>query len=381
MASYVILVGSVKFPRNRIIKKLIEKSEKKKVLGFIDSYNEGKKVEDVPVIALNKLNSFIGNLSPDIKRNLEFYFLFPFNTKTRKQVFEYIENQIGKILRYKTYEEISDKFGKVVEKFLSYGNPINYWFGDYNKERAKKILKKLKDTKSRLIMENWLKFRETLNPKYLDYVIHPDIYLPNDIPILQKLPDKFNLLDIGAYDGDTLKFFVEKIKALNKEIDTYISFEPSQKYFFKLLKTIENLSKKGFKAKTFLFKQGCGDKFAQTILTYSMGCPTIIEAVNVSKEELALDESIEIVPPDEVIRNYRIDILKMDIEGFEMFCLKGLRRIIQESKPILEISIYHHPEDIYIIPEFIESLSINYDMYIRVHDKNFIDTVLYCIPQ
>jgi hypothetical protein len=72
---------------------------------------------------------------------------------------------------------------------------------------------------------------------------------------------------------------------------------------------------------------------------------------------------------------------EMDIEGFELKCLKGLKEIIQTYKPILGISVYHRLEDLYEIPEFVKSLNLNYDMYIRTHRGWYIDTVLYAIPK
>jgi FkbM family methyltransferase len=202
------------------------------------------------------------------------------------------------------------------------------------------------------------------------------------LPILQKLPKKFNFLDLGAYDGDTLELFFKKAREVDKEIDTYIAFEPATELFIKLTERVKKLKGEGFKGKSFLFKQACGDSYRHSILTNFDLCPTIVEVLEERKEENSStkEEFIEIVPPDDVINNCRIDLIKMDVEGFELNCLKGLKEIIQTYKPILEISIYHRPEDIYEIPEFIESLNIDYDMYIRTHHDWYIETVLYCLP-
>ena len=69
--------------------------------------------------------------------------------------------------------------------------------------------------------------------------------------------------------------------------------------------------------------------------------------------------------------------IKMDIEGSEMQALEGARETIKNNRPKLTICIYHSDEDMIQIIEYIHSLVPEYQLYVRHHSKDAVDTVLY----
>lgn len=69
----------------------------------------------------------------------------------------------------------------------------------------------------------------------------------------------------------------------------------------------------------------------------------------------------------------------MDIEGAELQALKGAENIIRRYRPKLAICIYHKPEDLYEIPQFIKSCHSDYKFYIRHYTDIFSELVLYAI--
>lgn len=71
----------------------------------------------------------------------------------------------------------------------------------------------------------------------------------------------------------------------------------------------------------------------------------------------------------------------MDIEGAELSALQGASKLIQKHRPKLAICVYHKPEDLFEILEFIDSFGINYKYYFRHYTKGVSGTILYCIPQ
>jgi FkbM family methyltransferase len=76
-----------------------------------------------------------------------------------------------------------------------------------------------------------------------------------------------------------------------------------------------------------------------------------------------------------------ITYIKMDIEGAETEALKGMAQTIAKYKPKLAICIYHLPDDLWQIPEYIHSLNPDYKLYIRHHDVEYgAETVCYAIP-
>lgn len=69
----------------------------------------------------------------------------------------------------------------------------------------------------------------------------------------------------------------------------------------------------------------------------------------------------------------------MDVEGAELDTLIGAQETIKKYKPKLAISIYHKPEDIYMIPEFIMKCRDDYSFLIRHYTSCTFETILYAI--
>jgi len=88
---------------------------------------------------------------------------------------------------------------------------------------------------------------------------------------------------------------------------------------------------------------------------------------------------VDAITVDEVAGGSAVTFIKMDIEGGEMFALEGARNTIIKNKPRMAVCIYHKPEDIYTIPEFILSCRSDYKFYIRHHAFTDGDLVLYCV--
>lgn len=86
---------------------------------------------------------------------------------------------------------------------------------------------------------------------------------------------------------------------------------------------------------------------------------------------------IEVTTLDDEIGDENITFIKMDIEGAELNALKGAKRTIVKYKPRLAICIYHKPEDIYEIPEYILSIVPEYRFWIRHYATDGSETVLY----
>lgn len=86
---------------------------------------------------------------------------------------------------------------------------------------------------------------------------------------------------------------------------------------------------------------------------------------------------------DEVIKDNFVSFIKMDIEGSELETLKGAENTILKNMPILAICVYHKPEDLITIPQYISSLQTStqkYSFYLRHHSYMLTETVLYAIP-
>lgn len=83
---------------------------------------------------------------------------------------------------------------------------------------------------------------------------------------------------------------------------------------------------------------------------------------------------------DQLCQQYEFlpNLIKMDIEGAELAALQGAADTIRQYKPKLAICLYHHLDDLWRIPEYINSLRPDYKMSLGHHTNGWFETVLYC---
>lgn len=73
-----------------------------------------------------------------------------------------------------------------------------------------------------------------------------------------------------------------------------------------------------------------------------------------------IDHIVEEIPLE------KVDFIKMDIEGFEVYALLGAQKTIMRFKPRLAISTYHKFDDFYKIPLLIKSLHPGYKIFMTL---------------
>lgn len=82
---------------------------------------------------------------------------------------------------------------------------------------------------------------------------------------------------------------------------------------------------------------------------------------------------------DHILKGRKATYIKYDVEGSELEALKGSIETIQKYRPKLAISLYHKPEDVIEIPDFLENLNMDYRYYIRQYQTRMQETTLYAI--
>lgn len=196
----------------------------------------------------------------------------------------------------------------------------------------------------------------------------PDIgdmqYDPEDVPLLSA---PYNFIDIGAYDGDTLELLYRRNKILNK----VVCFEPDMQSFRKLT---ERVSQNGpFARETYLIPAGAGEQCNMLAFTADG-----TEAANISANGSV---SVPVVAVDSVLQGFEPNYIKLDVEGYEESALKGIRNTIEKYHPMLAVSIYHRPQDLFSLPQMLREWNWNVDLYLRMYGSHCFDTVLYVIPK
>ncbi len=165
-----------------------------------------------------------------------------------------------------------------------------------------------------------------------------------------KLSDNETIVDLGAYDGDTIREFTQYTQGKYRKI---YALEPDGKNFKKLSANtahMENIK---------LYNMGAWDKEDTLIFSKKAGRNSKISAQG---------EFVKVTDIDTLIGDDVVSMIKMDIEGSELRALCGSEKIIKKYSPKLYICAYHRNEDLFALGKKIIQLNSHYKLYFR-HSK------------
>jgi len=210
------------------------------------------------------------------------------------------------------------------------------------------------------IIRNWL-FLETerlqdLKSGWKDY------YDPDLVPMAKD----FVFVDAGSGTGDRTKAF----------IDTY-GDDYKKIYCYEAVKDLAGALQRNFRIyDTIVTREMALDSENRNALLF-------LDEEDLSASYLTNEKGsvcVNTVTLDSDICE-KIDMIKMDINGYEKAALEGTIRHIQEEHPILMIALYHRYEDLIEIPKLIHNLDESYKFYLRYYGGDLIPTnyVLYAI--
>jgi FkbM family methyltransferase len=159
----------------------------------------------------------------------------------------------------------------------------------------------------------------------------PFLLLMQDIAKLLNNKE-LTLFDVGANVGQHSMF----MSTLGKEVH---SFEPYPPVFLRLKQNIENNDLKN----VFLYPVGLGDTNMEHDF-YEPPKANLGSGSFVRKQDNTTNvlKSLKVVVGDEWIATKlipRVDIIKMDIEGYEKPALMGLKKTIDKNRPILLVEL------------------------------------------
>lgn len=203
----------------------------------------------------------------------------------------------------------------------------------------------LADDESKANYINILNFKVSGKIEYLFKAQKDKMFVYKD---LFKIDENEIFVDLGAYDGDTIKEFVAACDGKYKKI---YAFEADEKNYIKLLKNtqalsrIERLNLAAWNQKETLHferKKGRNSKLSATGSV-----------------------SVEANSVDNILNN--ATILKMDIEGSEGKAIQGAQRLISKHRPKLYVCAYHRNSDMFALPLQINKICPDYSFYFYHH--------------
>ncbi|MEK7633217.1 MAG: FkbM family methyltransferase [Patescibacteria group bacterium] len=242
---------------------------------------------------------------------------------------------------------------------LTWRNNIDLIFK--NKKKIKSAFALFKDEKSKKIYIEILRFRLAFDQSIFSK-IKDDKTEYFDEKII-KLSPKEIFLDGGAYDGDTVKMFIEKSKNIFNKI---YAFEPDDSNYIQLSKYINKLSDK----RIISYKIGLGEKKEKLYFT---------NEGNLQSKITSKSKTLIKILPIDFLKDIIFTYIKLDIEGFEKQALLGAKKMISKFKPKLAVCLYHNIEDLWDVPCLINTINKNYKFYIRHYTNFLFDTICYAV--
>ena len=309
------------------------------VRSICDDFRAGEMLDGHGIVRLDEV-------SPDAKTVI--FITSGFNAKMKQRI-----EKLG-LLSY--YREID--FGRYdAEK----ENPAYFKAHEAELNRAWSLLA---DEKSRKVLQNLVSYRISRDLQCIAGMEEKNQYFPpkEEISVLWDGEDVF--LDLGSYDGDSLRGFIEYTGGKYKKI---IAVEASCKNYEMLVKNTATLPHVQC-INIGIYKEKSQIRFE----------------VNDAKNSFASEDGtavLDVDSVDHILNGEAVTTIKMDIEGAEYDAILGMEKTLQ-NHPVLMVSIYHKVEDLFRLQLLIEKMCPNvYDYYIRHYSPTVIETALYAVPK
>ncbi|MFK0036581.1 FkbM family methyltransferase [Pseudomonas monteilii] len=231
-------------------------------------------------------------------------------------------------------------------------------------ERIGRVAEGLADDESRKILYRICAFRLGLDMQYASFSSGEAQYI-NELTVPALTGREITFVDCGAYDGDSYEALLAR-----PEVSCGQAFllEPDPGNFVRL---VQQVSAKGRNA--VCLPLAAAERHSLLSFNAGQGEASAIsdQGDGISITALALDQMLPAAP---------VDLIKLDVEGAEAAVLRGAARIIGRNRPVLAVSLYHNPQDLWELPELLSVLCSNYRLHIRQHASNTFDSVLYAVP-
>jgi FkbM family methyltransferase len=209
-------------------------------------------------------------------------------------------------------------------------------------------------------------WRMSLDPDVLPQHSHTkETYFP---PGIFDIKQDEVFVDCGAFDGDSIAAFLRlcknrfnKIWAIEPDPENYKHLqERIQLYDAEIVRKIISLQAAvGLKRQKIAFN-------ATGTAGSTMG-----------------EGSYEVnsIPLDIILKSDTPTYIKMDIEGAEMDALVGAKHVIKKNLPILAVCAYHKQDHLWEIPLLIQSISNDYEFFLRRYSDECWELICYAIPK
>ncbi len=210
------------------------------------------------------------------------------------------------------------------------------------------VYDKLADERSREVFADILNYK--ISGK-LEYLRHSTSQRQDDLIELLDFSEDEVYVDLGAYDGDTIREFLKLTGNTYRQI---FALEPDKKNFVKLERFVaqEQLTRVKLLNKGVWQEPGTQNFFQRGGRMSSL-----------SKEGKA---NIEVDSLDHILGTGTVSYIKMDVEGAEAETIIGGHEHLAIYMPKLFVAAYHRDDDLWKLPQILWNIA-PYKLYLRKH--------------
>jgi FkbM family methyltransferase len=220
----------------------------------------------------------------------------------------------------------------------------------------------LGDDTSRRILAALVRYRITGRPEHHPAVDIEHHYLPVDLPMPSR---EISVVDCGAFPGD----MVERTAAAGLRLLNWYAFEPDPTNFLKL----RDVAASAAIESAALFPCGVGN--TSGLMRFEDGSADSSRAA--ADQEGTNGVLVPFLRVDDVVQARRIDLVKLDIEGYEIAAIDGMANLLARHTPGVATAIYHKPTDLWEIAFKLRDMFPGSRFAIRQHGYSGYETVLY----
>lgn len=276
-----------------------------------------------------------------------------FRVHKLSEIEEMVEDFVVVLAFAAGYQEIVDKVKEIASRHTLYVPDVpvvgrglfTYEYCTENADKLQQVYDSLADDYSRKVYANIINFKISGNIEYLSSVTtaKEEIYRKIIKPGLNE-----TYVDLGAYNGDTIK---ELMEFTHGKYNAIYALEPDRKNFKKLTKFVDGMPR----------------VYAYNAAAWSIDTelPFAAKAGRQSAITADSDNLVAARCVDSILGKRPATIIKMDVEGFEREAIWGSSRTISQYAPKMMVSLYHRNEDIFELPLLIKRLNPAYKLYIR----------------
>jgi FkbM family methyltransferase len=186
---------------------------------------------------------------------------------------------------------------------------------------------------------------------------------------LAALPANTIYVDCGAYDGDTIRLFLARQQNRFARI---LAFEPDPHNYRRLSGYIQGLPP-DIRTKIIVHQAGVGSRRHRSSFN---ACGNMAAALSPEGQI-----EVDILPLHECLdADESLTVIKYDVEGAEREALEGTAPLIRRRAPILMVSVYHQPDDLWKIPLLLNGFDVGYRLYLRTLGEDGMDVICYGVP-